>query len=314
MAKNFYAKCIKTFPIVATTSVIAISVGSSLIELLPNSILLNKYKKIVHLKKFEELLPLSKNIENLFNEVMDDLNIKEKNAYQPFACIGFDLIHAGISFFKYGSIIGIPVNYTYEDKSSVNASKIRVGYNQERLNIYHPATNDLIDSLILSNKAKKFGIARELLTINQNLSFYHCIDSPIMIVITVISADLLRINLNSSIKMTFSIKAGIFGITGLLGYSLWFQIRDSLNIYFEKSVDKQLANINPEYIEGGKEFYEKLLKKNIALRMLLGERGAKEFNKNGDEIFFIRHKRIPLTERLQFFNNYTFIENEVHVV
>jgi hypothetical protein len=270
------------------------------------------FKLILYNFRFGETVPLTKKVENLFNEVLNDLNINEKQTklYKPFAIIGYQLFRAGFNSQQYGSIIGIPVNYSFEDKFIIDIEDIRIGYNQERLNIYDPAANSLIDSLFLSDKAKKYGIAREILMCNTNLLVYRCIETPIMITATAMLAEFIRLKLAKTIVRSFTLKSILFTIIGLLGYSLWFQFRDILNIYYEKSVDNQLANLSLDYVEGGKEFYEKHLQRNVALRSLLGIQGAKEYNQDGDEIITIRRKRTPLTERRQFFMDYALSQNE----
>lgn len=51
-------------------------------------------------------------------------------------------------------------------------------------------------------------------------------------------------------------------------------------------------------IETGIRFYDKLLKKNVALRNLTGEN---IYSAKGNENFFLRQKSLPLTIRKSFF-------------
>ncbi|XP_011495048.1 PREDICTED: transmembrane protein 177 [Ceratosolen solmsi marchali] len=314
MARNIRSNFNNKIPLIATASVITATVGSLLIEFLPHSIYLEKYKKLFHLQKYGDPVLLTKKIENLYNEVLNDLNIvdKPKNLYRPFPCIGFNVCQAGLNTNKFGSVIGLPVNYAYEDRSSVDVLQLRLGYKQEKLNVYHPAASSLVDSLLLSDKAKKFGIAREIMMNQQNLQLYRCMETPSMILATAFCCEYARIQLARSVSLT--LKFSVYGIITLVGYGIWFQIRDGLNTYYEKLVDKNLAELNLDYVEGGKEFYEKQLQKNIALRALLGDRGVKEYNKDGDEIITIRRKRTPLTERKQFFIDFILSQKQQEAV
>lgn len=53
------------------------------------------------------------------------------------------------------------------------------------------------------------------------------------------------------------------------------------------------------FIESGIRFYEKILKKNIAIRELTGD--DSQFTAMGNENFMIRTKTLPLTLRKTFF-------------
>lgn len=234
---------------------------------------------------------------------MDDLEIKkpkERERYKPFTITGFNAQHAGLGFSKYGAIIGIPINYTFVDKFSIDTSELRLGRDQESLNIYHPAADDLLNSLVFSENAKKFSIAREILMSQKEIPLYRSIETPLVITGFSVITEMARLTFQLPSKPAI-LTVFLYGISGLMGYSVWFQVRDIMYTYYEKSVDKELSKLGPDYVEGGKEFYEKQLKKNVALRSLLGEQGKNEFNRDGDEIFFVRNKKTPLTHRKKFF-------------
>lgn len=247
--------------------------------------------------------------------MLDDLNIKkakEREKYQPFTITGFNVQHAGLGTSKFGAVIGIPINYTYVDKFSIDTSDFRLGRDQETFNIYHPAADDLLNSLVYSEKAKKFGIAREILMSQKEIPLYRSLETPIIITTFTVLTEIARHNLHLPRKPPI-LTVFLYGISGIVGYSVWFQIRDIMYTYSEKSVDKQLAQLGPTYVEGGKEFYEKQLKRNVSLRSLLGEQGRSEFNRDGDEIFFIRNKKVPLTHRKKFFSEIKLPESNQQV-
>ncbi|KAL7293949.1 hypothetical protein TKK_0012530 [Trichogramma kaykai] len=288
--------------IIATSSAIALSMGSFLIEFLPHSFFLDKYKNLIHLERLGIPVQLDTKIVNLFDKVMEDLKVSEhlKKKFEAFAITGFNLHHAGFPDSRFGAIVGIPNHFTYQEKSDVDYVDIRLGYDRKPLNLYHPATENLINSLVLSEKAKKFGIAREVLMSQKQLPLYKSLESPAVITLSVLGAELLRTKMKLHNKpWTFTILTYL--ATSTVAYAIWFQIRDSLKTYYEKSVDEQLAKLGKEYIEGGKEFYDKLISRNIALRALLGPQGAKTFNRDGDEQFLIRVKTVPLSQRKKFF-------------
>lgn len=50
----------------------------------------------------------------------------EKSLFKPFTVLGFDMFHAGTSYSKFGAIIGLPINFTYEDVDKIDKKQIKV--------------------------------------------------------------------------------------------------------------------------------------------------------------------------------------------
>ncbi|KAF7417840.1 hypothetical protein HZH68_000493 [Vespula germanica] len=77
---------------------------------------------------------------------------------------------------------------------------------------------------------------------------------------------------------------------------------DVVRCRIDASIDENISQLGLNYIEGGKEYYEKELKKNIALRSLMEKDGEKCYHIDGNE------KRwgfvsLPLSERRRFFES-----------
>ena len=49
-------------------------------------------------------------------------------------------------------------------------------------------------------------------------------------------------------------------------------IKDGYNRYIDKELDRRAARLKPEYAAGGVEFYDKILARNRALRLVSGVR------------------------------------------
>lgn len=60
-----------------------------------------------------------------------------------------------------------------------------------------------------------------------------------------------------------------------------------------------MSTLGKPFIESGIRFYEKLLKKNIAIRELTSD--DSQYTAKGNENFLIRTKSLPLTIRKTFF-------------
>lgn len=85
---------------------------------------------------------------------------------------------------------------------------------------------------------------------------------------------------------------------GTFGAGIYAFLTDYTQIYYDTKVDKQLSELGPEFIEAGVSFYDKLLKKNIAIRNLIGEN---MYTAQGNEQHLIRQKSLPLTIRRSYF-------------
>jgi hypothetical protein len=70
-------------------------------------------------------------------------------------------------------------------------------------------------------------------------------------------------------------------------------------VKYDIATDEKLASFGKGFIEAGYRFYDKLLKKNIAVRELTGDHS--EYTALGNENFYLRQKRLPLTVRKNCF-------------
>lgn len=82
----------------------------------------------------------------------------------------------------------------------------------------------------------------------------------------------------------------------------YFMLKDLTTVLFEKRIDNELINKSPIFVEGGKEFYTKMIERNKTLREVMGKRGEKMYTALGNENTYIRSKHIPLVQRKAFFD------------
>lgn len=75
-------------------------------------------------------------------------------------------------------------------------------------------------------------------------------------------------------------------------------IYNLLKVSYDESTDEELATFGKTFLEAGIRFYDKLLKKNIAVRELTGD--DSEYTALGNENFILRQKRLPLVSRKSF--------------
>jgi len=94
------------------------------------------------------------------------------------------------------------------------------------------------------------------------------------------------------------VRMGLYSILGIFGYGLYALLTDFTQIYYDTSVDNELAAMGPEMIAAGIQFYDKMLKKNVVMRNLTGQN---IYSALGNENYFLRLKSLPLTIRKSFF-------------
>jgi hypothetical protein len=139
------------------------------------------------------------------------------------------------------------------------------------------AGQQLIQSLVLSEKAKKFAIAREIHITN---TFRVTVNS-----MNIMFSTFLSIALGQLAIHRFNIKSGrlltrIFSL--MTGVIVYLFIDEVLTYNWNMNADEAAVNQGDDYFEGAIEYYDKLRKRNAALYELLGPRGQSMFTKEGN--------------------------------
>lgn len=160
----------------------------------------------------------------------------------------------------------------------------------------------LADALILPEKVQRFAISREIL-MTQN---YKVILESIYPFTCVFFVYNLSQYLNKRLNLyaaPSALRGTLYTIVGLFGAGTYFLLKDMTEVHYETEVDKKLCDLGPDYIESGVIFYDKILKRNQALRELMGSEGESKYSKMGNENFFIRQPRLALVHRKQYFEH-----------
>ncbi|XP_060803909.1 transmembrane protein 177 [Amyelois transitella] len=269
-------------------------------KFIPHTILLDKYKEFVHYYSNGKPVELPKELQERYKQCLDILNVSEihRKLISPFSVFGYDLFHAGSTTSKYGVAVGIPVNFTYKSMDDLKDHDIRV--NQEKIDWTSEYGKKLADAIILPENVQKFAICREILMTQNNKVYFESV-YPFMCIFFVYNVTHYinrRLNLYAAPTLARGI---LYSIVGLFGLGSYFLMKDMTEIYYETEVDKRLCELGPEFIESGIIFYEKLLKRNQALREFMGSEGERKYSKLGNENFFLRQPRLALIHRKQFF-------------
>lgn len=173
--------------------------------------------------------------------------------------------------------------------------------NQKSINWSSEIGIKLADALILPEKVQEFAICREILMTKNNKIIYESMYPFLSIFFAYNLSQYLNKRLNLYAAPTY-IRSFMYSIVGLFSLGTYFLFKDMTEVAYETEVDKDLCKLGPEYIESGIIFYDKLLKRNQALRELMGKEGERKYSKLGNENFGLRQPRLALVHRKQYFS------------
>lgn len=250
--------------------------------------------------RYNEPLSVTPHLQKLWTEVLHDLDLGKfhESLLKPFMVFGFDVWHEGSLRTRQGSIIGLPVNFTYHNIESIDKNQIIM--NNEPVDWSRDDAKKLLESFLLSDDGKKYAIAREILmTDNYNIIIQSIASALLTGGVYVLSA-----HLNDSLSLfdkPRTIRVFMYLVIASFAWGVWAMQKDILTRKYESSVDEKISQLGVKYVSGAIEFYDKMLQRNIALRTLLGTQGEKTFTCKGNEQFIIRMKKLPITHRKNFF-------------
>lgn len=105
-------------------------------------------------------------IRRRFDTALDILKLDDNDRKNvgPFTVVGLDLFHAGTTKSKFGGLVGIPSNYSYDSINQIERSEIML--KTESVRWGSPEGQQLEQALVLAEDEQVFGIAREILMTN----------------------------------------------------------------------------------------------------------------------------------------------------
>lgn len=222
----------------------------------------------------------------------------ERSVFEPFIVTGFDLYSIGSTNFRYGALVGIPINYTYTAADEIPRTEITVkGYDQ--VNWSSKGGELLQEGLILNENEQVFGIAREMMELRSN----NILMNSILACSSILAYYTATTGINQKQQLysrPLSLRVILYTLTGLFIGGTYCLVKDMMRSYTEGSIDNFLANSGKEYAEAGVGFYDKILKKNMAIRHLTG---SNQFTALGNINDYFRTVSTPLTQRKAFFEH-----------
>jgi len=264
--------------------------------ILTNSWLLPYYRDAVQLYKNGFVTPMSANVFERAKKALADVEVssKSKEIVKFFTVFGMDVFHAGSTKTVGGSLIGIPRHFNYQTVEDVERRDIVVEGNFVEWG--SEGGQLLQDSLVLSENAQKFGIAREYCMSDSHYVYV----KGLLPAGGIMSYFMLSRTANDMLYGLYkprSFRILIYSGIGLFSYGLWAVSMDILTKYYENAADKRAGSISLDYARGGVEFYSKILQRNMGLRHVMGTTGEKHYTFFGNDVEYIRERHVPFTKR-----------------
>jgi len=241
----------------------------------------------------------------LINDVTIDMKLEE----QEVKSIGVFVL-TSTEPFAWGELgrdclVGFPEFYHFNDVQEVPIQRMRFGsmldtgsnYLLTSAQLESEQAASFCSSLVLSNDAKKFSIAREIERTRLQPYMTYGVFSFAFILLNYNAARILNKKLGLMKRPPLFRGLLYVGLlpTMVMSYLL---VKDTFTRYMEREVDRRAAGISPEYSDGGVEYYSKILQRNIALRELEGDGGKTRYTGKGEVIQgIVRVKHASLQDR-----------------
>lgn len=246
---------------------------------------------------------LPEELHNRGNEVLTEVKIarRKKPDIEFMLGTGEDVFNGGSLEMSKGGFVGLPYNFTFKSVDDINKAEIKV-LNGQAVKWDTKVGKKLLDSMVLSPKAQKFAMAREIHYMDNNRLYFLTGASIVSAVLAKALCDAL-IKYKDMMKKPVQARVSLYALCTMFAIAHYFMWADGLNCHYEAKSDMLAATTSDEYYEGGIEYYTKMLQRNKCFRKMLGEEGAAYFTSEGDARGFIRSKSIPFTRRLFLIND-----------
>ena len=229
-----------------------------------------------------------------------DLKLEDEARVQMFTCYGVDPLSKGSVNIRTGALLGIPHSYAYFKASDVNKDlfKMAVNENVKSIDWESEVGESFLDSLLLSDKAKQFGVMREVKYV---MTYAPYVDAYLKLTFCFLAYwGGCYFNQHPKFKRApMSVRLGMYSLIGGTMLTLYIVVADSYYCWRDNKVDRKAARVSEDYADGAVEYYGKWLQRNVAVRNLMGHEGAAAYTPFGNTIHSLRQPHVKLTTRLQ---------------
>lgn len=208
---------------------------------------------------------------------------------------GFDTLNIGSTKSRFGALIGVPASYAYDNATHIETDKIQLKCDSIKWST--PDGQKLADALVLTEDEQIFGMARSILQVKSHKLLMTSMYAPSVLFSVYTMGSLVNRRGNLYVR-PLGLRLVLYSILSLFGYGVYSFLTDYTEVCYDTSIDKQLCDVGPEFVEAGVRFYQKLLQKNVAIRNLSQDNS---YTVTGNQNFGLRQRSMPLTLRKSYF-------------
>lgn len=289
----FTSKSGRTFSKCCVVSAAAVAFGN---HVAINGPCIDNFQQIVQAYRQGQPRPLSSKVNQLLEEVLQECILKEeeKKKLKFFYVIGHDLFHAGGTNSPWGAIVGIP--FSFENIEDINFGELKIA-GKESVDWIIDG-QDLIKALTISDSAKKFALMREVYSCNFSLILQNATINSVFILMMARFIQVMNVRMKAFERFSLKKRSTYYILFYCVGYLMYRCMKDPLKHLSDKEADRLAAEIGPDYLNGGIEYYKKTLLKHKALRDLSDSQFKNAFDEQGNENYFIFAPKLPISKRL----------------
>uniref|UniRef100_W8BHV1 Transmembrane protein 177 n=2 Tax=Ceratitis capitata TaxID=7213 RepID=W8BHV1_CERCA len=275
----------------------ATTLGLFVVNFMPHTMFLKRYKEFV--QSYQNGIPrlVSDKVKERLDKAFEILKLEEheRKIIRPFSVYGFDLFQAGSTKYRFGAALGIPVNFDFDEAKEIRRQDIR--FRDKGIDWNSEAGKILQEALVLTEDEQIFGLCKSILQLQTHRVLLNSIFPSVSFLTVYTVGHYLNMRMNL-LARPFSLRLVMYSILGLFGVGTWSFLKDFNQVNYDTEIDKKLSSLGPQFVEAGAGYYDKLLKKNMALRELIGD---DTYTARGNVNYFIRQKSLPLTVHKTYF-------------
>lgn len=212
-----------------------------------------------------------------------------------------EMCHRGLINGKGGAIIGIPQTFLCHKVSDISSWDDICKCYDITVEKSSESAKELGEALILSNKAKKFAIAREIFLAKS----YHKFMQPFFMFSSGFLTYTVWYYLEKPLKSKALIRNSVHMIGILLMVKLYLEMMIIYTRRLERKIDVQACKLEEDYAEGGIEFYNKLIKIQQVVSLLQNEKELSTIDQMLSKISsFSRSRHLTIEDRRKTVEDY----------
>jgi len=272
------------------------------LSLLPELLCPDKFKHVYELHVVDQAsnrvpLPLPASLVDVVRKELIKTYPDKSDKIESFYSCNHDSVPtAGSIRNKKGGILGLPFNFKYTSDSQIQELLDVLKAGEIEFSSDHLALN-FARTMILSDAAKRFAISRAIHQLSYDVFKWKlaalttgCFSGAFLWIMCQVTMDLAK---SAVVARSVAVASVV------VAFANFVLIRALIMNHIDRKADQKCADMGPDYVAGGHEYYDKIITRNKVARLL----GCKLFNEFGNEtaVFTLKTRTV---NRYDEFNSY----------